>query len=90
MRVDAKLSVEDCGWGTWEVEVVVKEERKGRDGSSDRGYVNNMTSGVIVWRVKYAGNVAFCKVENWARGSARKATMPPMKDWKTVLPRSVP
>ena len=46
--------------------------------------------GVIVWRVKYTGKVAFWRVENCGRGSARKATMPPMKDWKRVLPSRVP
>lgn len=54
------------------------------------GYVRNMAKGVMVCKVKYTGKVFFWSVENWGRGSTRKATMPLTKDWKSVEPRRVP
>jgi hypothetical protein len=58
--------------------------------SRDRGYVSQRAKGVMVWSTKYGGKMAFWSVENCARGRARYAVIPPMKDWKKVEPRRVP
>jgi hypothetical protein len=57
---------------------------------SERGYVSQRATGARVCKTKYGGKMAFWSVENWARGRARYAVMPPMKDWKTVEPMRVP
>ena len=44
------------------------------------GNVSASITGMMVCMPKYTGKMACWRVENWARGRARKATMPFTKD----------
>jgi hypothetical protein len=54
------------------------------------GKVNARATGSAVCIAKYIGNVACCRVANWALGRDLKATMPPTKLWNVVVPRRMP
>lgn len=54
------------------------------------GKVRAMRTGSAVCMAKYIGNNADWRVAKEARGSARKETIPAIKDWKIEDPNSVP